>query len=193
MQQRCSSLVLIFVAACTNGVSSTEDAERAYAALDKSVGKAIQLGFDGFNAASSANIAPQMTSGDAAGSLTVTGQVDQGSSDNKTMRLSIAMTGYSDGSLSVNGDATSITYATGDTLPALELDLKGIPDGTVSGSLAGSYSMSGDLDGNVTLDLELAGMLQAGSDGEVERVPGATTVTGTAVSASGTYDVNVTL
>ena len=54
------------------------------------------LGFAGFNAASSANIPPQMTTGDVAGTLTVTGQVDQGASSNKNMRLVEALVGYQD-------------------------------------------------------------------------------------------------
>jgi hypothetical protein len=50
---------------CGGGVSSEEQAQRAYLGLDKSIGKALVLGFAGFNAASSANISPQSTSGDA--------------------------------------------------------------------------------------------------------------------------------
>lgn len=42
----------------TPAVSSDEQARRAYLGLDKAVGKSMQLGFDGFNSASSANIAP---------------------------------------------------------------------------------------------------------------------------------------
>lgn len=191
------SFVLGFVAACTNNnVSSTADAKRAYVGLDGSIGKAIQLGFDGFNAASSANIPTETGSGDATGSIIVTGQVDQGASSNKTMRLLVELDSYSDGEITVDGTSTNITYDTGSgsAAPALDLDLMNIPTGTLSGSLAGVYTMSGDLSGTVTLDLQINGTLQAGSgSGSVVERGSGTTITGTAVSSSGTYDVDVTL
>src|SRR5688572_6436470 len=71
----------------SDDVDSDEEARRAYLGLDESIAKALPLGFDGYNAASNANIPPQSTTGDAAGTLTVTGQVDKGASDNKGMRL----------------------------------------------------------------------------------------------------------
>ena len=62
-----------------------------------------------------------MMAGVATGELTVTGQVDQGQSANKGMRLDIAMTGYSDGPFVVDshGDKIQIKYATGSTAPFL--------------------------------------------------------------------------
>ena len=193
MQHLRISFVLGFAAACSSSnVSSTADAQRAYVGLDGAIGKAIQLGFDGFNAASSANIPTETGSGDASGTITVTGQVDQGASSNKTMRLAVALAGYSDGDVTVDNTSTNITYDTGSAAPALDLDLMNIPTGTLSGSLAGTYTMSGDLTGTVALDLQIDGTLQAGSGSAVERGSG-TTITGTAVSDSGTYDVDVTL
>src|SRR6516164_1646408 len=96
------TLVGVF-AACGGGVNSTDDARKAYLGLDPSVDKAITLGFQGFNTASSANISPQTANGTKTGALTVTGQVDQGASSNKGMRLNTAYTTYSDDGL--------ITYA----------------------------------------------------------------------------------
>ncbi|HZI09117.1 MAG TPA: hypothetical protein VE153_01935, partial [Myxococcus sp.] len=60
----------------------------------------------------SANIPAQSTAGTAAGTLTVTGQVDQGSSANKGMRLRVGMVGYSDGEEAVGDDEdpVNITY-----------------------------------------------------------------------------------
>ena len=187
-------VAFVVLGACSSNVSSAEDAKRAYMALDDSVGKAIELGFDGFNAASSANISPQTADGATAGTLVVTGQVDQGSSANKTMRLDLAMAGYSDGTVSVDGTNTSITYSTGATSPTLDLDLKGIPTGTLSGTLAGPFTMSGDLTGDITLDLTIDGMLAAGPNNTVIRATGTTSVTGTATTDSGAvYDVDVML
>jgi hypothetical protein len=141
------ALVLVCVlasAGCSDdGVASAQDAMRAYLGLDSSIDKAINLGFDGFNAASSANIAPQEASGTHSGTLTVTGQVDQGSSANKGMRLSAAYVNYSDDGL--------ITYDANASPPALEMMLKNIPNGTVNGTLAGTVTMHGQETGALTL------------------------------------------
>ena len=73
-------LFLLGAVGCTdNTVNSDEAARRAYLGLDNSIEKSLNLGFAGFNAATSANIAPQTTTGTTTGMLTVTGQVDQGS------------------------------------------------------------------------------------------------------------------
>ena len=176
-------------------VTSDEQARRAYLGLDKSVGKAMQLGFDGFNSASSANISPQSTAGAKSGTLTITGQVDQGSSANKGMRLRVSMTNYSDGDVLVDGGApVAVTYATdGGTLPALDLSLKGIPTGTFTGTLVGDFGMSGGLTGVVSLNLSMAGDLEDGGNGTVRRKAGTTAVTGTATSGTGVYNVNLSL
>jgi hypothetical protein len=181
------SLGLCLSAACGEGVKNEEDARRAYLGLDAHVDKAITLGFAGFNAASSANISPQMTTGTTGGTLTVTGQVDQGASANKGMRLLEDMVMYSDDG--------KLVYAT-DTAakPALNMQLKSIPTGTLSGTLVGNYTMTGELMGTVMLNLSFTGQLQPNAVDmtKVERKPGTTTITGTATSPAGTYQVNVT-
>jgi hypothetical protein len=175
----------VLLCACGDGVKSEEQARRAYLGLDAHVDKAITLGFAGFNAASSANIMPQMTTGAMSGTLVVTGQVDQGASANKEMRLKEALTNYSDdGKLSYATDPAA--------LPALDMSLKMIPTGTLSGTLVGTYVMSGELTGNVMLNLAFTGELQAGAGMTVERKPGTTHITGTATSQPGTYTVDVT-
>jgi hypothetical protein len=172
-------------AACGGGVNSEEDARKAYLGLDTSVDRAISLGFAGFNAASSANIDPQTADGGVSGTMTVTGQVDQGTSANKGMRLFDALSNYSDdGKVKYGTDAAA--------LPALNMMLKGIPTGTLEGSLNGSFMMSGELGGQVSLALTFAGQLEAGADGGVNRKAGTTHITGTATSPAGTYNVDVT-
>ena len=113
--------VLSLTAACggDDAVDSDEQARRAYLGLDKSIQKSIDLGFQGFNAASSANIDPQMTTGTKAGTLTITGQVDQGSSNNKGMRLKVGMVGYNDGPFAINddGDTIDVVYDTDTATP----------------------------------------------------------------------------
>jgi len=178
-------------------VSSDEQARRAYLGLNDSIGKALQLGFAGFNAATSANIPAQSTAGTAAGTLTVTGQVDQGSSANKGMRLRVGMVGYSDGEVAVGDDEdpVNITYQTAtDTTaqPELTLQLRDIPTGTFTGSLVGTFSMTGDLTGDVQLNLSMSGDIEDDGTGKVRRVAGSTTVTGTATSGDGDFQVNVT-
>jgi hypothetical protein len=191
-----SGLLLAGALGCSsNTVSSADDARRAYIGLDGSVGKSIDLGFAGFNQAQSANIPTESTSGDHGGTLKVTGQVDQGASANKQMRLLLAMARYSD----VQG-FTYDTDLTGDAAappPALDMSLQGIPSGTLTGTLQGAFRMSGDLSGPVTLNLMFSGDLQpaaadAGTGGGVTRKPGTTHVTGTATSPAGTFKVDVT-
>src|SRR5688572_14080386 len=102
-------LLAVFVTGCDgDDIDSDEEARRAYLGLDASIAKSITLGFDGFNAASNANIDPQATEGVAAGTLTITGQVDKGASDNKNMRLSVGMVDYSDGPFVIDDDDTTI-------------------------------------------------------------------------------------
>lgn len=202
-------LLLCFVlGACSSNdtVSSDEQARRAYLGLDKSIGKSITLGFDGFNSAQSANISPQMTTGDAmpGGTLTITGQVDQGSSANKGMRLYVGMVAYTDGPIKIDdkGNTIKVTYDTSMTQtdqPYLQMMLKNIPTGTLDGSLTsggtmtGVYHLSGDIKGDVSLDLTFTGTLMAGPNNTVVRVPGSTHVTGTATSGNGMYMVDVTI
>jgi len=180
-----------------NTVQSQDDARRAYLGLDPSIDKAIDLGFQGFNQANSANIPAETAAGALAGAVTVTGQVDQGSSSNKGMRLDVAMAGYSDvahltydtGGGSAGGDAGAAP-----ALPALGMSLKSIPTGTLSGTLVGTFRMSGDLGGQVLLNLTFTGDLQADADGGaggVTRKPGTVHVTGTATSPAGVFAVDV--
>lgn len=181
-------------------VASQEDARRAYLGLDASIDKAITLGFAGYNSASSANISPQTAMGAVSGKMVITGQVDQGSSPNKGMRLLEELDGYSDGDLldagaGVDSGLRGITYATtAGALPALDMKLMKIPDGTMTGSLSGAYVMSGTLSGNVTLALTFTASLQANASDptKVERKPGTTHVIGTATSPAGTYNVDIT-
>lgn len=194
--------VFLFAVGCGDDdtIDSNEAARRAYLGLDGSIEKSLNLGFDGFNSASSANIDPQAGEGGATGTLTITGQVDQGSSDNKGMRLNVGMVDYSDGVFVVILDEEEIevdlTYDTSDVVedqPYLHLQLRNIPDGDFTGELTGVYYLSGNIDGEVTLDLTMAGEIQAGGGTTVERVPGTTTITGTATSGDGLYDIDVTL
>ncbi|MBK9032876.1 MAG: hypothetical protein IPL61_16660 [Myxococcales bacterium] len=195
-----SALVLAVTGACADdaAIDSDEAARRAYLGLDGSVAKSLGLGFDGFNAASSANIPPQTGAGDVAGTITITGQVDQGSSANKEMRLHVGMVGYDDGPFPVGPDdeTISIAYDTDTaeaTQPYLHLALRNIPAGTFTGELTGTYHLTGAIAGDVTLDLTMQGLLQDGGGGVTERMPGSTTVTGTATSGDGIYDVTLTL
>lgn len=190
----------LFLALATTGCSddaidSDEEARRAYLGLDNSIERALNLGMDGYNAASSANIPDQMGSGDVTGTITVSGQVDQGASANKEMRLLIAMDEYSDGpALRVDDEDIDITYYTDpEALPALDLSLRNIPDGTFTGTLLGDFQMEGDIVGTVTLDLTMAGDLEDDGAGGIRRVLGATTVSGTATSGDGLYEVELTL
>jgi len=184
-------LLLLPLLACESKVSSDADAEHAWLGLDGAVDRALSLGFDGYNAASSANIADQQADGDSNGTMVVSGQVDQGSSDNKGMRLLLALTEYSD-TLGDDGEP-DIVYDTNPDAPAnLDLTLRNIPDGTLDGTLAGEFGMDGDLTGVVDLQLTISATLESADDGGVQRKDGSTHVTGSATSDYGTYEVDVT-
>jgi len=194
-------IAMLGLAACgSDEIDSDEEARRAYLGLDESIGKSLTLGFVGFNAASSANLPIDCCNdvGLDTGTLVITGQVDQGSSDNKEMRLRIAMVDYNDGKFTVDGDdkEINITYDTSDDVtlqPALSLSLRNIPNGTLEGTLIGDYDMTGDIEGTATLNLVITGTIMDDGTGKVVRTPGTTHVTGTATSGDGTFDVDVTL
>jgi hypothetical protein len=192
---RVAALVVLATAmTCCHGneVDDEEGARAAYLGLDGVVEKSLNLGMDGYNAASSANIPDQSTAGDVSGTLTVSGQVDQGASDNKEMRLELALVGYQD---EVTETDLVVTYDTAPAaLPSLDLSLRDIPSGTFTGTLVGDFAMAGDIEGTVTLNLSLAGEIEPGAtEGDIQRVVGSTTVTGTAMSDYGTYSVDLSL
>ena len=87
-----------------------------------------------------------------------------------------------------------VTYDTSGTLPTISLKLSKVPDGTIDGTMNGAFGMKGDLEGNVTLALTIAGDLQAtmADPNKIERKPGTTHITGTATSDYGVFDVDFT-
>lgn len=192
-------LILLAMVGCNTGeVTSDEEAEMAWLGLHPAVGKAMNLGFDGFNAASSANIPEQQTTGDVSGTMTVNGQVDQGSSDNKGMRLDVALDEYSD-VIDLDEDDEEEVVVTWWTdaevgLPHLEMQLRDVPDGTLEGSFNGTFFMEGDLEGEVTLAITFSGLIEDDGAGGTQRVVGSSAVTGTATNDSdGVYEVDLTL
>jgi len=162
-------------------------AEIAYLGLDRAVDRMLKLGFDGFNAADSANIPPQSESGDESGTMDVSGKVDQGASANKGMQLDVVLTDYSDGPV----QDTPVLY-NGGPIQA-DFSLKGLPDADLSGSLSGVFTMSGDLAGTIELDLAITGKTQDDGTGLIVRVPGSIHVVGTATSDYGVFAVDVSL
>lgn len=185
---RHTSLALLLglaLAGCGGGVGSEDDAERVYMGLDASIDRAIQLGFDGFNAASSANIPAQSAAGTKGGTMTIAGKVDQGASSNKTMSLTETLAKYTDDGV--------LVYDT--TTPALiSMKLSKIPDGTLDGTLAGTYAVTGELTGAVSLSIDFAGELEPvpSDTTKVQRKAGTTHITGTASSDFGAYAVDLT-
>ncbi len=185
--------LFLIVSSCSGGgsVNSNDQAKQAYLGLDESIDKAITLGFAGFNAAKSANIPTEQTNGDLTGTMTVTGQVDKGVSATKQMRVLETLTNYSDTDAGIIYDTNS--DAGTDGAPAtLDMSLQGIPNGTLTGSLDGTYGMSGTLKGIVNLSVTFNGQLEPNDAGGVERKPGTTQITGTATSGSGVYQINIT-
>jgi hypothetical protein len=183
------------LAACGGGeVSSDEEAELAYVGLDQAVSRAMDLGLLAFSLASSANLDPQTGEGDVSGTMTVGGQADQGNSDNKGLRLEVTLVDYADltdlDPDDDDDDPLEVTYDT-ETPAAVDLQLKGIPDGTVSGTFVGTFLLVGDLEGDVTLNLALDGELEPDGEG-TKRAPASTSITGTATTDDGgEYEVDL--
>lgn len=190
---------LLFTTLCLatsacHGVQNESDARYAYLGLQDGVQRAMVLGLRGFSLASSANIDPQQDSGAVGGSMVVSGQVDQGASDNKELRLDVALTDYQD-AVSDDDDHTILTvYNTDANAPlALDLSLRNIPDGTLSGTFDGLAIASDDLEGDVVFNLAIVGRIEPDPAvvGGIRIVVGETHVTGTATSDYGTYAVDV--
>jgi hypothetical protein len=191
----------LFAAGCDgDDIDSDTEARWAYLGFDRAVDRALNLGFDGFNSASSANIAPQAGIGEIAGDMTVTGQVDQGTSANKEMRLYVDVLDYEDGPFddpNTEDDVEELVviYNTDAEvgLPYLQLSLRNVPDGDFTGSLTGTFFVSGEVEGEATFSLSLSGGIQEDPDnpGIVVREPGTLAITGTVTSGDGLYTVDV--
>ena len=177
---------------CSTAITDEEAAERADLGVDPAVELALQLGLDGYNAATSANIPNQDASGAASGSIVVGGQVDQGSSDNKQLRLDVWLNDWSNGVLD-DDDDFDVSYAT-DAPLLLDISLRGLPDADLEGSLIGDVMLDGELDGPLTLELVFDGQTETDPDdpSRIRRVPGSTHVTGTATVGRGVYDIDLT-
>lgn len=188
-------LVLCLCIGCGGRLSSDAEAELAYIGLNGAVERAMRLGLRGFSEASSAHIDPQEDEGDVSGTMVVTGKADQGVSANKGLRLHVALEDYAD-LVDVDEDDrrdVEIVYET-DAPANLDLQLKDIPTGDLSGTFKGTFFMIGDLEGEVTLDLSLDGRLEPDSSVPegVRRKDGSTKVIGTATHArGGTYHVDL--
>ncbi|MFZ5476116.1 MAG: hypothetical protein ACOZNI_05020 [Myxococcota bacterium] len=192
-------LVTLVLMGCAGGkVTSEEEAELAYLGLDRALSRALELGLLGFSQADSANLDPQTADGDVSGTMTVTGKADQGSSDNKGLRLDVALDDYADVEDLDDDeeDEVAITYDTDpDDLPYADLQLRDMPDGTLSGTFSGTFRMEGDLEGDVELDLTVEGPTEADPDYDngVRRVEGETEIEGTATNEDGgVFEVDVT-
>jgi hypothetical protein len=178
-------------------IDSDTEARWAYLGFDNAIDKGLNLGFDGFNAASSANIPTQNGVGDDTGTIAVDGQVDQGASANKGMRLLVTLVDYSDGAFAVpdRDEEVLIAYdSLTDAPPALDLSLKNIPDGTFTGTLLGTIVLTGDIDGNADFNLSFSGAIETDPNDAalIRRKPGTLTILGTVVSGEGTFDVDIT-
>jgi len=182
------TLLALSTSACARGVIDNEvAAEIAYLGLDRAVDRIIKLGFDGFNAANSANIPPQSEPGDESGTMDVSGKVDQGASANKGMQLDVLLTDYSDGPV----QDTAVLY-NGGPIQA-DFSMKGLPDADLTGSLSGVFAMDGDLAGTLELDLSITGKTEDSGGGVIARAPGSIRVFGTATSDYGVFQVDVSL
>lgn len=193
------ALVLVFSFAACDGddIDSDTEARWAYLGFDAAIDRALNLGFAGFNAANSANIPEQTDVGEIEGDMFINGQVDQGSSDNKEMRLLVTLVEYEDEVFDdpVTEDdveALRIRYNTVEgSEPQLDLSLRNVPDGTFTGTLIGRMVVSGDVDADADFNVTLSGGIMDGGGGVVLREPGTLVITGTVTSGDGLFNVDV--
>jgi hypothetical protein len=190
------ALLAVLSAQC-GGVSNADAARKAYVGLDRAVDRALSLAFDGLNAATSANIPSQMGNGDVSGTMLVEGQVSQGSSSNREMRLRVTLMNYRD-MVRDNGDGGSgselrLVYDMPMGGAPLTFDLSIRPP-MFTGTLTGTLRMTGELEGTVTLNMTMAGQLESmsGMGSRLMRVPGTTRIQGTVTSGSSTFTVDTT-
>ena len=139
-------VITSLIPACSDdGVSSDEEARRAYFGMDESIANSSRSALQASTPRPAPTSRRSRPRAPRAGTITITGQVDQGNSNNKGMRLHVGMAGYTDGQVVIDGKAldVNITYATNaDSAlqPALTLSLKNIPTGTLTGTLVGDDS-----------------------------------------------------
>lgn len=190
--------LVVVIAGCGGGVNSDREAELAYIGLDGSIERALDLGMLGFSQADSANIPGQQDVGDVSGTIEVTGQADQGSSDNKGLRLDVALAQYADvedlDRDHDDDDDLFATYSTAEGAPLYaDLKLRDIPEGTYEGTYSGDVLLDGDLAGVLTLSLTLTGGLTSDGGAGVTRVAAGSTVRGTVTNeGGGVYEVDIT-
>lgn len=199
MTRHAALALALGLAACgSDDIDSDTEARWAYLGFDAAIDRALNLGFDGFNAASSANIPEQSSTGEIEGEMYVNGQVDQGASDNKEMRLLVTLVDYEDDLFDdpVTEDEVEELQARYNSVdgeePALTLSLRDIPDGTFSGTLVGRLVVDGAVSADADFEINLSGGIMDGGDGLVVREPGTLLITGTVTSGDGVFDVDVT-
>lgn len=158
------------------------------------------MAFVGFNAASSANIPPQTAMGDAMGTIVVDGQVSQGMSANREMRLNITLANYQDMVTDAPDGGTSaalhLTYDKPEdagTPLSMSLSLRPNTQPSLTGTISGTLRLSGDLQGTVTVFFGITGEIRSmsGMGMRYELVPGSTRIAGSVMSAFGTYNVDI--
>jgi hypothetical protein len=191
------AFAIVLISGCDgDDIDSDTEARWAYLGFDRAVDRAINLGFDGFNAANSANIPEQTEPGDVAGDMVINGQVDQGASDNKGMRLLVNLFDYEDGDFDdpITDDVEELRtfYNTVDGVePALDISLRDIPDGTFSGTLIGRMVIDGAVEADADFDVAFSGDIMDAGNGDVVRVAGTLVITGTVTSGDGLFNVDV--
>jgi hypothetical protein len=174
---------------CSKDVSDEEAARLVALGLEPAIDRAVGLGLAGFNEATSANIPEQWARGDLFGTMWVRGQVDQGSSENKGLRLEVTLDSYADGLI----EGEEILYQTGEPL-LLDVSLKGLPTGDMDGAFDGRVNLAGSFGGGVDLELDVTARTEPIPlrVDTIQRVPGTTHIFGIARSDFGEYLIDVT-
>ncbi len=167
--------------------STGNEAQDAYAGFATAIDRMLTLGFLGLNASTSGGIPEQLGDGINSGTLVVTGTASQGNATDRSMRLTVAVTDYSDGA--AGPDALFITYTGADVVIA-DLSMTGLPNAALTGTFKASLGMKGELTGSLTIDLTVEGETEGDGAGGVRMKAGTLHLQGNASSKYGGYQVD---
>lgn len=169
-------------------VDSEEGVETMYANFEPTILRITTNGLAAKGTASGgANIPEISFPGLVAGTGTISGTVAQSSGQNENLSLEVALDAYSD-----TGDVFFQTdNTTADTKLQFDLQIKNQPsDNTMDGTIAGTLTLDGDVEGTGVFNLALASDLD---DDDLNPAILCTHVTGTVTADSDDLDVDFVL
>ncbi len=171
-----------------DGVADEETVMLIYDNFQPTIAKIIENGLVAKDASTNgANIAPITAAGDVMGTMTVGGQIAQSASNNENLNLWVQLDTY--------GDTMPLIYQTDNASDAtklqFDLQISSQPaDNTMSGTLVGDLSVSGEVEGTGSFNLAFVSDL-VDDDANLEVI--CSHVTGTVSSGDATNNIDFVL